>query len=122
MAYRAAQRIDGADVALAVVVQEMVDAAVAGVLFTADPVTGRRRQAVIDANPGLGEAVVSGSVDPDHVVVDTATGRSAVDPDRPQATRRACRHRRRDRTDARASDDRPAVPVRADVRRLAQTR
>ncbi len=74
MAYRAAQGIDGTGIALAVVVQRMVDAQVAGVLFTADPVTGRRRQAVIDAAPGLGEAVVSGSVDPDHFVVDTATG------------------------------------------------
>ena len=52
----------------------MVDAAVAGVLFTANPVTGRRGQAVIDASPGLGEAVVSGAVNPDHFVVDTATG------------------------------------------------
>ena len=74
VAYRSAQGIDGAAVALAVVVQRMVDATVAGVLFTADPVTGRRRQAVIDAAPGLGEAVVSGSVDPDRFVVDTATG------------------------------------------------
>ncbi len=75
VAYRASQGIDDADVALAVVVQRMVQARTAGVLFTADPVTGRRRQAVIDAAPGLGEAVVSGSVDPDHFVVDTATGR-----------------------------------------------
>ena len=74
VAYRASQRMDGADVALAVVVQRMVDARVAGVLFTADPVTGRRRQAVVDAAPGLGEAVVSGGVDPDHFVVDSATG------------------------------------------------
>jgi pyruvate,water dikinase len=73
VAYRAAQEIDGAGVALAVVVQQMVDATVAGVLFTADPVTGRRRQAVIDAAPGLGESVVSGSVDPDRFVVDTST-------------------------------------------------
>jgi pyruvate,water dikinase len=75
VAYRAAQGIDGAGVALAVVVQRMVDAASAGVLFTADPVTGRRRQAVIDAARGLGEAVVSGAVDPDRFVVDTATER-----------------------------------------------
>lgn len=75
VAYRAAQGIDGSGVALAVVVQRMVDAASAGVLFTADPVTGRRRQAVLDAARGLGEAVVSGSVDPDHFVVDTASGR-----------------------------------------------
>jgi rifampicin phosphotransferase len=72
--YRATNDVDHTTVALAVVVQRMVDSAVAGVLFTADPVTGRRRQAVIDANPGLGEAVVSGAVNPDHFVVDTATG------------------------------------------------
>jgi pyruvate,water dikinase len=62
-------------VTLAVVVQRMVDADTAGVLFTANPVTGRRREAVIDANPGLGEAVVSGAVNPDHFVVDSLTGR-----------------------------------------------
>ena len=56
--------IDRAEVRLAVVVQRMVAAQVAGVLFTADPVTGRRRQAVIDASPGLGEAVVSGAGQP----------------------------------------------------------
>ena len=39
-----------------------------------NPVTGTRHQAVIDASPGLGEAVVSGAVNPDHFVVDTATG------------------------------------------------
>jgi pyruvate,water dikinase len=75
VAYRAAQGIDGAGVALAVVVQRMVDAESAGVLFTADPVTGRRRQAVLDAARGLGDAVVSGAVDPDHFVVDTGTAR-----------------------------------------------
>ena len=40
----------------------MVDASVAGVLFTANPVTGKRHQAVIDASSGLGEAVVSGAL------------------------------------------------------------
>ncbi|MGH8933099.1 MAG: PEP/pyruvate-binding domain-containing protein [Egibacteraceae bacterium] len=70
VSYRERNGIDHATVRLAVVVQVMVDAEVAGVLFTANPVTGRRRQAVIDASPGLGEAVVSGSVNPDHFVVD----------------------------------------------------
>ena len=70
VAYRGAQGIDHAAVALAVVVQRMVDARWAGVLFTANPVTGGRGQAVIDAAPGLGESVVSGSVDPEHLVVD----------------------------------------------------
>jgi rifampicin phosphotransferase len=74
VAYRATQRIDPHTVRLAVVIQKMVDAAVAGVLFTANSVTGRRRQAVIDASPGLGEAVVSGAVNPDHFVVDTESG------------------------------------------------
>jgi pyruvate,water dikinase len=72
--YRSRNTIPHRTVRLAVVVQRMVDARCAGVLFTADPVTGRRRQAVIDASPGLGEAVVSGAVNPDHFVVDTATG------------------------------------------------
>src|SRR5581483_2152261 len=58
--YRASLGLDQRSVQLAVVVQRMIDASVAGVLFTANPVTGKRRQAVIDANPGLGEAVVSG--------------------------------------------------------------
>ncbi|GAA5063052.1 phosphoenolpyruvate synthase [Thermocatellispora tengchongensis] len=70
VAYRAANGIDHGSVRLAVVVQEMVPAEVAGVMFTADPVTGRRRQAVIEAAPGLGEAVVSGAVNPDRFVVD----------------------------------------------------
>ncbi len=74
VSYRATLGIDHHTVQLAVVVQRMVEAAVAGVLFTANPLTGRRRQAVIDANPGLGEAVVSGATNPDHFVVTTTTG------------------------------------------------
>ncbi len=74
VSYRASNGIDQRTVRLAVAVQRMVDATVAGVLFTANPLTGKRRQAVIDASPGLGEAVVSGAVNPDHFVVNTATG------------------------------------------------
>src|SRR5712691_13427821 len=72
--YRASQGIAPRNVRLAVVVQRMVEAEVAGVLFTANPLTGKRRQAIIDANPGLGEAVVSGATNPDHFVVQTTTG------------------------------------------------
>ncbi|CAI3791602.1 hypothetical protein NKCBBBOE_00332 [Pseudarthrobacter sp. MM222] len=75
VSYRASHGISPSTVALAVVVQQMVDASVAGVLFTANPVTGKRHEAVIDASPGLGEAVVSGAVNPDHFVVDGATRR-----------------------------------------------
>ncbi|MGJ5819908.1 PEP/pyruvate-binding domain-containing protein [Paludibaculum fermentans] len=71
--YRTKNGIDHRSVRLAVVIQRMVESVVSGVLFTANPVTGKRRQAVIDASPGLGEAVVSGAVNPDHFVVDTET-------------------------------------------------
>jgi pyruvate,water dikinase len=69
VAYRAAGGIDHGAVHLAVVIQQMVQSEVAGVMFTANPVTGRRHETVIDASPGLGEAVVSGAVNPDHFVV-----------------------------------------------------
>src|SRR5437764_10193942 len=74
VSYRRSLGIDPGAVRMAVVVQRMIVAQSAGVLFTANPLTGKRRQAVIDANPGLGEAVVSGTTNPDHFVVTTATG------------------------------------------------
>ncbi|MEM7135923.1 MAG: PEP/pyruvate-binding domain-containing protein [Myxococcota bacterium] len=55
---------------MCVVVQAMVDAQAAGVLFTVDPVTARRDRLVIDAVPGLGESLVSGEATPDHWLVD----------------------------------------------------
>lgn len=70
IAYRRRQGIDPHEVAIAVVVQKMVQAAMAGVMFTANPVTGERGEMVVDANPGLGEAVVSGRVTPEHYVLD----------------------------------------------------
>ncbi|QYN40214.1 phosphoenolpyruvate synthase [Pseudonocardia sp. DSM 110487] len=73
VSYRETQGIDHRGVHIAVVVQRMVDSQVAGVLFTADPVIGTRGRSVIDASPGLGEAVVSGAVNPDHIVVDADT-------------------------------------------------
>lgn len=67
--YRERQGIAPADVAIAVVVQRMVDAESAGVVFTANPLTGRRAEIVVDAARGLGEAVVSGRVTPEHLVL-----------------------------------------------------
>jgi rifampicin phosphotransferase len=69
MAYRARQGIDPAAVSLAVLVQQMVDAEAAGVMFTANPSNGRRDETVISAAWGLGEAVVSGAVNTDNFVV-----------------------------------------------------
>ncbi|TDC00095.1 pyruvate, phosphate dikinase [Nonomuraea longispora] len=69
IAYRDRNGVPHDEVALAVVVQELVDAEAAGVMFTADPVTGARDETVINASWGLGEAVVGGQVTPDTVVV-----------------------------------------------------
>ena len=73
--YRARQNVDQETVKLAVVVQKMIQADVAGVMFTANPVTGARDELVIDANPGLGEAVVGGLATPDHLVVNKRSRR-----------------------------------------------
>ena len=74
MAYRAREGIGPDTVRLAVVVQQMVEAEAAGVMFTANPANGRRDQTVISAAWGLGESVVSGSVTTDDVVVEAGTG------------------------------------------------
>src|SRR5438093_1506747 len=73
LSYRARNRIPAGEVALAVVVQQMIASDVSGVMFTANPLTGRRDELVIDASFGLGEAIVAGQVEPDHYVVDART-------------------------------------------------
>ena len=75
MAYRAREGIGPDTVRLAVVVQRMVEAESAGVMFTANPASGRRDQILISAAWGLGESVVSGAVTTDDTVVDAGTGR-----------------------------------------------
>ncbi|MYV56116.1 rifamycin-inactivating phosphotransferase [Streptomyces sp. SID3212] len=67
--YRRRNGIDDRTVRMAVVVQRMVLADASGVLFTADPVTGNRKVATVDAGFGLGEALVSGLVNPDGFTV-----------------------------------------------------
>ena len=73
--YRAQHHIDHNAVSLAVVVQQLVFADAAGILFTANPITGQRDQAMLTATWGLGEAIVGGLVTPDTLIVDKATGR-----------------------------------------------
>jgi rifampicin phosphotransferase len=63
--YRQRNGIDHRTVHMAVVVQQMVFPDASGILFTADPVTGNRKVAAVDAGFGLGEALVSGLVNPD---------------------------------------------------------
>jgi phosphohistidine swiveling domain-containing protein len=68
--YQQEQHIDAGQ--MCVVVQRMVDASSAGVLFTVDPVSGRHDRLVVDAIAGLGEALVSGEQTPDHYEYDRA--------------------------------------------------
>ncbi|MGC4852414.1 rifamycin-inactivating phosphotransferase [Micromonospora sp. DT4] len=85
--YRQRNGIDQRLVHLAVVVQEMVFPQAAGVLFTADPLTSNRRVASVESSFGLGEALVSGLVNPDayrvrdDAIIDRsiATKRLAID-------------------------------------------
>ncbi|MGW8728014.1 phosphoenolpyruvate synthase [Streptomyces sp. NPDC055808] len=63
--YRRRNGIDHGSVHMAVVVQQMAFPQASGILFTADPVTGNRTVATVDAGFGLGEALVSGLVNPD---------------------------------------------------------
>ena len=84
--YRAHMGIDAQSIAMGVVVQHMIAADVAGVLFTANPATGERDELVVNASYGLGEAIVSGQVTPDTYLLDrvsltptvTALGAKAV--------------------------------------------
>lgn len=69
IAYRARQNISPECVALAVVVQKLVFADAAGIMFTANPVNGNRDEVVINAAWGLGEAIVSGAVTPDTITL-----------------------------------------------------
>jgi pyruvate,water dikinase len=72
--YRARRDVNIGGLSLAVVVQRLVPAEAAGILFTANPVNGRRSEAVINATWGLGEAVVGGEVTPDTYTVDKESG------------------------------------------------
>jgi len=74
ISYRSRNSISHEDVALSVIVQIMVQSEASGVLFTANPLTGKRSETAIDATLGLGEALVGGLVEPDHYVVDTDSG------------------------------------------------
>jgi pyruvate,water dikinase len=72
--YRQRQGIHPEEVSMAVVVQQLVAAEVAGVVFTANPVTGSQNELMINAAWGLGEAIVGGLVTPDTMVVNKQTG------------------------------------------------
>lgn len=71
--YRARQRQPGEEQAIAVVVQRMVEAERAGVMFTEDPTGEVPGAIVVESAWGLGEAVVAGQVQPDRFLIDKRT-------------------------------------------------
>ena len=73
--YRHEQGFEHDKVYLCIAVQAMIEADVAGILFTANPVNGDRDEALLNASWGLGEAVVSGMVTPDTITVSKSEGR-----------------------------------------------
>lgn len=83
--YRQRHNIDHTEVAIAVIVQRLIDATTAGVLFTVDPISGAE-ETVINASWGLGESVVAGAVTPDdyrvsgnHISVQVGAKQSRLD-------------------------------------------
>ena len=72
--YRQQKGFDHFNVLMAVVVQEMINSVSAGVMFTMNPVTGDHSEVMINFAWGLGEAVVSGLVTPDNILVAKETG------------------------------------------------
>ncbi len=74
LSYRVRQGIPNDGLAHGVVVQEMIDAEKSGILFTANPVNGRRDQMLLNSSWGLGEAIVGGEVTPDQWVMDKKEG------------------------------------------------
>jgi rifampicin phosphotransferase len=91
--YRRAKGLPLDEIAMGVLVQQMVRAVVAGVGFTTNPLNGARNELVINASWGLGEALVSGQVDPDEFVVRKSDGEllwsRLGDKGRPDATPQA---------------------------------
>ncbi len=78
VSYRGKRKMPEQGVAMAVVVQKMVDARAAGVMFTRSPVTGDRSVVTIEGSWGLGSAVVGGEVTPDRWVLGKITGDISV--------------------------------------------
>ncbi len=78
VSYRRKKGLPEAGVAMAVVVQKMVNARTAGVMFTRSPLTGDRSVITIEGAWGLGSAVVGGEVTPDRWVIGKITGEISV--------------------------------------------
>ncbi|UCD20701.1 MAG: phosphoenolpyruvate synthase [archaeon] len=73
--YRAKKGFDHNKALIAVVVQKFILSEKAGVVFTVNPLTNNKDEIVAEAVFGMGQGIVSGSIEPDHYVIDKKTGR-----------------------------------------------
>lgn len=103
--YREGRDIDGAG-GIAIVLQRMLEPRCSGVMLTANPHRPFAHDIVIDASWGLGESIVSGKVDPDHVVLDRVTG---------SVREQRVAHKKIETVYDGALLDRPVPPERAEV-------
>ncbi|MBI4738166.1 phosphoenolpyruvate synthase [Candidatus Woesearchaeota archaeon] len=71
--YRMKNKFDHMQVLICVVVQRMVNSEASGIMFSANPVSNNLDEVVIEAGYGLGEAIVSGAVNPNLYIVDKDT-------------------------------------------------
>jgi len=85
-AYRARNNMGQERIAMAVVVQRMVDAESAGVLFTVDPVSGSRSHLLANAVAGLGEGLASGRMQPDEYRIERSSFKAEINPSTPLRT------------------------------------
>ncbi len=72
--YASENKVPTSQQAVAAVIQAMVDSEIAGVMFTANPVTSNLDEVMIEAAYGLGELLVQGTVTPESIIVDKKTG------------------------------------------------
>ena len=75
LSYRARLNIASQTVSMAVIIQQMVQADASGVLFTINPVSEMHEEIVINATRGVGEALASGQITPDTIIVEKSSGR-----------------------------------------------
>jgi pyruvate,water dikinase len=73
LAYRNLHGLSTEGIGIAVLVQQLVMADVSAVLFSANPISGRRDEMVLTASWGLGESIVGGTVSPDTWIIDAAS-------------------------------------------------
>jgi pyruvate,water dikinase len=73
VSYRLENNIPINEINIAVIIQEMIDAKLAGVLFTQNPISLEKSESLIESNFGLGESIMSGLVNPDQFIINCIT-------------------------------------------------